>query len=75
MSKTPRDHLNEHQRAAMDLWIAHAAVNLLEGMTGASANKTAQKCIRLLHQQQQRDLVLMDKAAALLGAPYPGKKL
>lgn len=71
--KTPREHLNNFQQASMDFWKAHAAINLLEGMNGAAANKTAQKCIRLLQQQQQRDLMLMDKAAELLGAPYPGK--
>jgi len=72
--KTPRDHLEAFQQAARDLWISGEAVNLLEGMNGTSAQKTAQKCIRLLQQQQQRDLVLMDKAAELLGAPYPRKK-
>lgn len=61
--------LNDYTDAARQLELAGVAINVLEGMNTAEAAKA----IKLLERGQQRLVVLLDAAAAKLGAPYPTK--
>jgi hypothetical protein len=62
-----REHLNEYTRQHEEIMNAGAAIEILERMR----DPAAQRCITQLLAAQQRALKRMDKAAALLGAPYP----
>lgn len=64
-----RARLQRHTEAVRDIELTEAAINILEGVSGA----TAQRCIKSLKAEQQRQLRRMDSAAESLGAPYPGK--
>ena len=62
-----RKHLNEYTDAARQIELAQVCINVLEAMKGNAATQ----CIRTLKAAQQSALTEMDRAAELLGAPYP----
>jgi len=62
-----RKHLEDYTDAARDIELAEVAIDVLEKMSGA----TAQRLIKTLKYLQQRALTRLDAAAAKLGAPYP----
>lgn len=63
-----RKILNEYTDAARRLELSGVAVDVLERVGGV----TAQRCIKQLKAEQHRQLKKLDRAAARLGAPYPG---
>lgn len=67
-TKKQREHLDQHTRAVRDIELTEAAINILESVSGAEA----QRCIKRLKAEQQRQLRRIDAAAAKLGAPYSG---
>lgn len=66
--KTQREHLHKYHRAAMCMELQEAAIVMLERVSSSEASQA----IRTLKRGQQRQLKLLDAAAAKLGAPYPG---
>lgn len=65
--KMRRQHLVAYTSAAREIELAAVAVKVLEGMRSAEALKA----IALLQRCQSRQVILLDSAAAKLGAPYP----
>lgn len=72
--KTTRDYLNAATEAHADLNTFAAIVALLEsGLNSANTQTSAQRIIAISQREQSRCLNRLDKAAAKLGAPYPGR--
>ena len=65
-TKKQRQHLRDYTQAHRHIETFGAAITLLENMLASEA-ATA---IRVLKRGQQRQLKLLDAAAAKLGAPY-----
>ena len=61
-----REYLREYRNAARHLEVSHAAIRALEGLN----SREAMQAIRVLMRGQQRQLKLLDAAAAKLDAPY-----
>ena len=67
MASDKRKYLYEYADASRQIELAAVAIDVLEKMQGAAAVR----CIAALQAEQQRALVLLDKYAEKLGAPYP----
>jgi hypothetical protein len=67
MATKARIALREFQDAARTMELAEAAINILERLSTSEASAA----IRALKRGQQKQLRLLDAAAAKLGAPYP----
>ncbi len=65
-AKQQRRHLQDYTRAARQIELAEVAINVLEGMD----TREALRAIGVLKRGQQKQLKLLDAAAAKLGAPY-----
>jgi hypothetical protein len=65
-AKTQRKHLNDYTQAARNIELNEAAIKLL----GDLITMEAASAIKVLKRGQQRQLKLLDAAAAKLGAPY-----
>ena len=59
-TKKQREHLDQHTRAVRDIELTEAAINILESVSGAEA----QRCIKRLKTEQQRQLRRIDAAAS-----------
>lgn len=68
--KTPRDHLVEHDQAVRQIELVEVAIRILENLHGPRVDRAT----KILRQDQQESLKLIDATAEKLGAPYPGKK-
>ena len=65
-AKKRRQYLSEYTDAAREIELAGVAIKVLEGLRSAEGAR----CIKLLESMQQRQIRLLDAAAANLGAPY-----
>lgn len=68
MTTALRNALDDYTRAARHMELVDAAITMLEGLN----SREVRTAIRALQKGQQRQLKLLDTAAARLGAPYPG---
>lgn len=62
--KGVREYLRDHSKAKRDIELTEVAIGILETVTGMNA------VIAALKRKQQEQLRRIDRAAALLGAPY-----
>ena len=65
-AKRQRQWLMEYTKAARNLELNEAAINLIEGL----GTRESGAAVKVLKRGQQRQLKLLDAAAAKLGAPY-----
>lgn len=64
--KKQRQHLRDYTTAARNIELNEAAIRVLESLI----TRESEAAIKVLKRGQQRQLKLLDAAAAKLGAPY-----